>query len=166
MQGHVFTDLNEKDRISFSFYNGIDDFSFNDLDLTAYWGNQTGSFSYRRVFAEKLIGNFLLAKSRFFTRFSLGGDFGLNSENYIDDITASGDLSYFSSENFNVFFGGQLKNYSINYESSFGDSSTFGLPNKATETSLYTKVKWKPNRKIIIEPGIRLNTFTAHEKPL
>ncbi|GIT57581.1 MAG: hypothetical protein Ct9H300mP18_10100 [Candidatus Neomarinimicrobiota bacterium] len=39
--------------------------------------------------------------------------------------------------------------------------STFGLPNKATETSLYTKVKWKPNRKIIIEPGIRLNTFTS-----
>ena len=166
LQGHVFTDLNEKDRISFSFYNGIDDFSFNDLDLTAYWGNQTGSFSYRRVFAEKLIGNFLLAKSRFFTRFSLGGDFGLNSTNYIDDITASGDLSYFSSENFNIFFGGQLKNYAISYTSSFGDSSTFDLPNKSTESSLYTKVKWKPNNKIIIEPGIRLNTFTSHDQTL
>ncbi|GIT57580.1 MAG: hypothetical protein Ct9H300mP18_10090 [Candidatus Neomarinimicrobiota bacterium] len=40
---------------------------FNDLDLTAYWGNQTGSFSYRRVFAEKLMGKFFLfAKSLFF----------------------------------------------------------------------------------------------------
>ena len=97
LQGHIFTDLNEKDRISFSFYNGIDDFAFNDLSLNAYWGNKTGSFAYRRVFTQKLIGNFLLAKSRFFTRFSLGGDFGLNSENYIDDLTTSADLSYFFS---------------------------------------------------------------------
>jgi hypothetical protein len=36
LQGHIFTDLNEKDRISFSFYNGIDDFAFNDLSLNAY----------------------------------------------------------------------------------------------------------------------------------
>ncbi len=164
LQGHIFTDLNEKDRISFSFYNGIDDFAFNDLSLNAYWGNKTGSFAFRRVFTQKLIGNFLLAKSRFFTRFSLGGDFGLNSENYIDDLTASADLSYFLSEDLNIIFGGQLKNYEISYESSFGDSSTFNLPYEPSETSIYTKVKWKPNSKLIVEPGIRINTFTAHDQ--
>ena len=44
---------------------------------------------------------------------------GLERENYIDDLTASADLSYFLSEDLNIIFGGQLKNYEISYESSF-----------------------------------------------
>ena len=50
LQGHVFTDLNEKDRISLSFYRGVDDLKFKDLDLESDWGNKTLSLSYRRVF--------------------------------------------------------------------------------------------------------------------
>ena len=31
LQGHVFTDLNEKDRISLSFYRGVDDLEFKEI---------------------------------------------------------------------------------------------------------------------------------------
>ena len=39
-QGHIFSDLSPKDRISLSFYSGLDDFSFGDLGLTSDWGKQ------------------------------------------------------------------------------------------------------------------------------
>ncbi|MDG2367300.1 MAG: TonB-dependent receptor, partial [Candidatus Marinimicrobia bacterium] len=43
LQGHVFTDLNEKDRLSLSFYRGVDDLQYTDLDLNSDWGNETMS---------------------------------------------------------------------------------------------------------------------------
>ena len=109
LQGHVFTDLNEKDRISLSFYKGVDDLQFNDLDLDSDWGNQTISLAYRRVFNEKIIGNFLAANSQFYTRFGLGGEAGINEYNPLSDQTISGDLAYFHSQDFNVFLVLKLK---------------------------------------------------------
>ncbi len=43
VQGHVFSDLSTKDRISVSFYGGLDDFYFDDLGFKARWGNETFS---------------------------------------------------------------------------------------------------------------------------
>ena len=44
-QGHVFSDLSPKDRLSISFYSGLDDFTFNDLGLSSDWGNNTISLT-------------------------------------------------------------------------------------------------------------------------
>ena len=91
----MFSDLSVKDRLSISFYSGLDDFTFNDLGLSSDWGNNTISLTYRRVFSERIIGNFLLASSEFFTNFGLGGEDGLNNENLIEDKTFSANMSYF-----------------------------------------------------------------------
>ena len=162
LQGHVFTDLNEKDRISLSFYKGVDDLQFNDLDLDSDWGNQTISLAYRRVFNEKIIGNFLAANSQFYTRFGLGGEAGINEYNPLSDQTISGDLAYFHSQDFNVFFGAQAKSLDIKYNSKFNNEILFDSQTKPFETAIYTKIKWKPSRKFIIEPGLRLITFSSH----
>ena len=95
IQGHAFTDLTYKDRISISFYNGLDDFEYGPISIKGDWGNETASIKYRRLFNEKLIGNFLFAKSKFFVNFGLGGPSGINEEDIINDQTLSGDLSYF-----------------------------------------------------------------------
>ena len=95
IQGHAFTDLTYKDRISISFYNGIDDFEYGPIAINGDWGNETASIKYRRLFNEKLIGNFFFAKSKFFVNFGLGGSSGINEEDVINDQTFSGDLSYF-----------------------------------------------------------------------
>ncbi|MEC7621610.1 MAG: TonB-dependent receptor [Candidatus Neomarinimicrobiota bacterium] len=166
LQGHVFTDLNEKDRISLSFYRGVDDLKFKDLDLESDWGNKTLSLSYRRVFNEKLIGNFLAANSQFYTRFGLGGDAGIQEYNPLSDQTLSGDLAYFHNQDFNVFFGAQAKSLSITYNSKFNDRILFDSQTKPFETAFYTKIKWKPNQRFIIEPGVRLITFSSHSDGL
>lgn len=162
LQGHVFTDLNEKDRISLSFYRGVDDLEFKDLDLDSDWGNKTISLAYRRVFNEKIIGNFLAANSQFYTRFGLGGEAGINDYNPLSDQTISGDVAYFYSQDFNVFFGAQAKSLDIKYNSKFNNEILFDSQTKPFETAIYSKVKWKPNSKLIIEPGLRLITFSSH----
>ena len=162
LQGHVFTDLNEKDRISLSFYRGVDDLEFKDLDLDSDWGNKTISLAYRRVFNEKIIGNFLAANSQFYTRFGLGGEAGINDYNPLSDQTISGDIAYFYSQDFNVFFGAQAKSLDIKYNSKFNNEILFDSQTKPFETAIYSKVKWKPNSKLIIEPGLRLITFSSH----
>ena len=162
LQGHVFTDINEKDRISLSFYRGVDDLEFKDLDLDSDWGNKTISLAYRRVFNEKIIGNFLAANSQFYTRFGLGGEAGINEYNPLSDQTISGDIAYFYSQDFNVFFGAQAKSLDIKYNSKFNNEILFDSQTKPFETAVYSKVKWKPNSKLIIEPGLRLITFSSH----
>ncbi len=165
-QGHIFTDLNEKDRISLSFYSGIDDLQYNDLDLDSDWGNQTVSLAYRKVFNEKIIGNFLAANSRFYTRFGLGGDAGINEYNPLRDITLSADIAYFKSQDFNIFFGTELKNINIRYNSKFNDELLFNSYTTPMQTAFYTKLKFKPNQRFIIEPGVRVSTFSSHSKGL
>jgi len=46
----------------------------------------------------KIIGNFLLANSRFYTRFGLGGEAGINEYNPLRDVTLAGDISYFKTD--------------------------------------------------------------------
>ena len=50
LQGHIFTDLSAKDRLSYSFYKGLDDFSYDDIGIDTYWGNETFSLAYRKIF--------------------------------------------------------------------------------------------------------------------
>ena len=161
-QGHVFSDLSPKDRISLSFYSGLDDFSFGDLGLTSDWGNNTISLSYRRLFSEKTVGNFLLASSQFFTNFGLGGEDGLNNENLIDDKTFSANLSYFQSKDFEWRYGLQVKQLGIKYLSTFGDSVSFDISENPVEGAGYAKLKWKTGLRMVIEPGVRYNYYSVY----
>lgn len=159
IQGHAFTDLTYKDRISISFYNGLDDFEYGPIAIRGDWGNETASIKYRRLFNEKLIGNFLFAKSKFFVNFGLGGSSGINEEDKISDQTLSGDLSYFLNNNITAKVGYQYKKLKFSYESFFDDSTLFSLINTPNEWSIYSQIKFILNKNWIIEPGIRLNHY-------
>ena len=159
IQGHAFTDLTYKDRISISFYNGLDDFEYGPIAIRGDWGNETSSIKYRRLFNEKLIGNFLFAKSKFFVNFGLGGSSGINEEDTINDQTFSGDLSYFLNNNITAKIGYQYKKLKFSYESFFDDSTLFSLINTPNEWSIYSQIKFVLNKNWIVEPGVRLNHY-------
>ena len=166
IQSHIFSDITSKDRISFSYYSGIDDLLFDTFGLDGRWGNNTVSGHYRRVFNEKLVGNFLIANSRFFTEFRLGGDNGLVSYNEIDDKTFSGDFSWFKLSNSTLKFGAQLKKLGFEYTNKFGDSTQFQIKTDPIEFSQYIKLKYKPNDLFIVEPGLRLNLYDVYPDSL
>ena len=162
IQSHVYSDITAKDRLSLSFYNGIDDLLFGTFGLAGRWGNSTLSTQYRRVFSEKLIGNFLYANSLFFTEFGLGGSNGLNSDNQIDDATVAVNFSWFKSSENTVKFGAQLKNLGFLYTNTFGDSLQFKIETKPKEFASYAKLKYSPSEKFILEPGIRINMYNVY----
>lgn len=162
LQGHIFTDITTKDRLSLSFYHGLDDLKFDDLGLDAYWGNETYSLTYRKLFSDLLVGNFLMASSRFFTYFGLGGSSGLVQDNTIHDKTASANMTYFQNSNMTWKFGGHIKELGFNYDNGFADTSLFVIKKSALEMAAYTKLKWVPNVRWVIEPGFRLNVYDAH----
>ena len=162
IQSHVYSDITAKDRLSLSFYNGIDDLLFGTFGLAGRWGNSTLSTQYRRVFSEKLIGNFLYANSLFFTEFGLGGSNGLNSDNQIDDATVAVNFSWFKSSENTVKFGAQLKNLGFLYTNTFGDSLQFKIETKPREFASYAKLKYSPSEKFILEPGVRINLYNVY----
>ena len=162
IQSHVYSDITPKDRLSVSFYNGIDDLLFGTFGLAGRWGNNTLSAQYRRVFSEKLIGNFLYANSLFFTEFGLGGSNGLNSDNQIDDATVAANFSWFKSSESTVKFGAQLKNLGFLYTNTFGDSLQFKIETKPKEFASYAKLKYSPSEKFILEPGVRINMYNVY----
>ena len=166
IQSHVFSDITSKDRISLSYYSGIDDLLFDTFGLDGQWGNNTVSGHYRRVFSERLVGNILIANSRFFTEFGLGGDNGLVSYNEIDDKTLSADFSWFKTSNSTLKFGAQLKKLGFEYTNKFQDSTQFQIKTDPLEFAQYIKLKYKPNDLFIIEPGLRLNLYNVYPDSL
>jgi len=166
IQSHVFSDITSKDRISLSYYSGIDDLLFDTFGLDGQWGNNTVSAHYRRVFSERLVGNILIANSRFFTEFGLGGDNGLVSYNEIDDKTLSADFSWFKTSNSTLKFGAQLKKLGFEYTNKFQDSTQFQIKTDPLEFAQYIKLKYKSNNLFIIEPGLRLNLYDVYPDSL
>ena len=162
IQSHIYTDLTSKDRLSLSFYNGVDDLLFDTFGLAGRWGNRTVSAQYRRVFSEKLIGNFLYANSLFFTEFGLGGSNGLVSDNQIDDATVAANFSWFKSSMSTIKFGAQMKTLGFLYTNSFNDSLQFEINTKPKEFATYAKLKYSASEKLILEPGLRINLYDVY----
>ena len=166
IQSHIFSDISAKDRISLSYYSGIDNIIFDTFGLDGRWGNNTVSAHYRRVFNERLVGNFLIANSQFFTRFGLGGSGGLVSDNGIDDRTLSGDFSWFKSSESTFKFGIQQKMLGFEYINKFQDSTQFKIKTSPVELASYIKMKYDHNNLFIIEPGVRINYYNVYPDSL
>ena len=162
IQSHIYSDLSPRDRLSLSFYNGVDDLLFDTFGLAGRWGNRTVSGQYRRVFSEKLIGNLLFANSLFFTEFGLGGSNGLNSDNQIDDATVAANFSWFRSSESTVKFGAQIKSLGFLYTNTFNDSLQFEINTKPKEYASYAKLKYSLSESLILEPGVRINLYNVY----
>ena len=166
IQSHIFSDITSKDRLSISYYAGIDDIFFDTFGLDGRWGNNTISGHWRRVFSERLVGNFLIANSKFRTMFGLGGDGGLVNDNIIDDQTISGDFSWFKSSDATIKFGAQFKILGFEYFSKFQYSVAFKIKNSPIEVGTYLKMKYSINDVLILEPGLRMNYYNVYPDSL
>lgn len=161
LQGHIFQDIGENDRLSVSWYIGRDDLNWEAFELNAGWGNRTISARYRHLFGAQMISNLLVATSRFDTKFGLGGENGLGSENVIDDFTVKSDLVYFASQKLEVRIGTEVKKLSFTYGSSFLDT-LIDVSQTPTEIASFIKLKNWVTPRLMLEPGFRLTYYTDH----
>lgn len=162
IQGHVFQDITEKDRLSVSWYTGRDDLAWDEFGFEAWWGNNTVSLNYRKVFNPTLVSTFLLAKSRFDIFFGLGGSSGINEADYIDDMTFRSDWTWFKSDDTEWKFGAEYKDLKFVYTASYMDSTIFDVRQSPIEAAGYLKTKHWFSPLFMIEPGLRLSYYSNH----
>ncbi|MFQ6673590.1 MAG: carboxypeptidase-like regulatory domain-containing protein, partial [Fidelibacterota bacterium] len=162
VQGHIFQDFTERDRVAFSWYLGSDDLSWDEFQLRSRWGNRTFSGHYRKLFNEKLVSNWLLAKSRFDIFFGLGGASGIDETDFVDDVTFRSDWTYFSSHETQLRFGLELKDLSFVYFNTFLDSTLFDARQSPLEGAIYGKVKRWLSPVFMVEPGLRITYYEGH----
>ncbi len=162
VQGHVFQDITEKDRLSLSWYSGRDDLSWGEFGLEAWWGNNTVSLNYRKLINPTLVSTFLLAKSRFDIFFGLGGESGINEEDYIDDMTFRSDWTWFSSDVTEWKFGGEYKDLRFVYQATYLDTTLYNMGQSPVEVGGYLKMKHWFSPLFMMEPGLRLNYYSNH----
>ncbi|UCH09845.1 MAG: TonB-dependent receptor [Fidelibacterota bacterium] len=163
LQGHVFQDLTPQDRIAVSWYRGRDELQLSDFLLAASWGNQTVSTTYRKLLNPQVVTNWMLASSRFDTRFNLGGDTGLGSKNIIKDVTLRSDWAIFASQSTQLRLGGEVKDLAFKYNQSFLDT-LFSVGQAPLEAALYAKVKRWITPRLMVEPGLRLTYYSQHSR--
>ena len=91
----------------------------------------------------------MIANSKFFTRFGLGGSYGLVSDNSIDDQTLSGDFSWFRTSESTIKFGAQFKTLGFEYINTFQEDTTFQINTVPFELGTYIKTKYEYNSRFI-----------------
>ncbi|MBA7613739.1 hypothetical protein ES703_20995 [subsurface metagenome] len=158
LQGNLYQNFGENDRVSLSLYKGDDKLDWPDILASINWGNQTASVRWRHLFSTRLISTFLVANSRFATNLAMGGSDGMKSNNHIKDITTKGDLTYFYMDNRLIKFGFELKDLDIRYLATFDVDTSAYLHQKPLQTAFYFSDKWNSHRWVV-QYGLRLNYF-------
>lgn len=162
----AFFDLNNSNKLSVSFYGGIDDLNFIlDKDRPAsfgfdyVWGNQTGSINWRTIISPNLFGNFWITGSRFFSDFDFD-DVDFSEKNRIRDLTFKGNIEYFFNDNLNFKFGFEQKNVSGGLNQEFTGGKV-DVSKNLKLYSLYFTTNWEPSILWDIEAGLRADYFNG-----
>ncbi|MEW6196138.1 MAG: TonB-dependent receptor [Bacteroidota bacterium] len=162
----AFFDLDNSNKLSVSYYGGIDDLNFEldknreqSLGFDYIWGNQTASINWRHIFTPKIFGNFWITGSSFFSDFDFD-DVEFTEENRIRDVTLKGAIDYFFSDNWTFKFGFEEKFVSGGLKQDFIGGKV-DVSKKRELYSLYLTTNWKPSILWDIEAGIRGDYFNS-----
>lgn len=160
--------LSDKDRLYISAYYGQDNLGFGDGIFGFGWGNTTTTARWNHIFNSKWFSNASLIYSRYNYRFDINIAKNLNFQrlNYIDDIGAKYDVTYYASPKSSVKMG-LFNTYHIfqpgvvtpiTSESLIKADS---LPTKrAFSQAYYVSHKYDLNARINVEYGARLSLFS------
>ncbi len=181
-----------KDILSYSFFNGVDDLDnsrvfdrtvggknisggFNDLTK---WGNWGMSTKWSRKWNNKFYSNALISYSNYFSlrdrtseRTRMVNDEyitlkrGTMEENNLQDYSIKLDNEYELNENNRLEFGFQANHFDIQYDYIQNDTSI--IQNRSDIGSLYAiygQDSWNPFNGFKIKPGLRVSYFDVSDK--
>ncbi len=187
--GYYFYDLNAKanynfndrDKIYLSGYFGRDKFYFKDkvnddvFRSGLYWQNSTSTFRWNHLFNNKLFSNASLIFSdytlKLYAEESFSNDkFELSYKSGITDLSAKYDLQYIPNTNHLIRFGFNTI-YHIFTPSAvvikadgLDEDFESKYKNEGVETAFYIEDDYKIGKKIKLNPGFRLSSFSVGNK--
>lgn len=161
LTGKVNFDLNDKNRLFLSFYNGSDNFFTSNNGIK--WSNRTTTLRWNHVFNEKLFLNTTLAGGVY--DYFLHTDISTRTKwnSYLSNINLKADFSYFKNPNEEIDFGVAFGGYNFNpgnvSRNGFSVSPIVSVRN-SNEFVLYGNHEMRLNNKWGINYGLRFSTWT------
>lgn len=166
----VNTEINEKNRIYFSIYNGGDYTEFNNL-VRGYgmnWGNTTGTFRWNRIVNEKTNASSTAIFSNYFYSYkSLRDGLRYRWKSNMQSYQLKHDWEYTHSNDLNLKAGGAVHFFTTmpGSVSPYGDMSNI-TPSRMDrrnllDVALYGETEYRISSRFLLNAGIRLTALYA-----
>ena len=168
LNAKINTRINDKNKVYLSAFVSNDHF-FSNLILeknTLDWSNQTITFRWNHIFNQKLFSNVSLIYSNFDYAYQINNDtrdFGWQAN--LQQAGAKVDFDYFAHTNHTLRFGFAFHKhrFSPGKITPLSDSSSIrplSLEVKpAFESGFYISHEWQPDKKVLINYGLRVSSF-------
>ncbi len=167
LNGRVNYDAGSKDRLSFSFYAGMDDVVFpagEDLVLNLNYGNLTGSATWRRILSNELFSKVTLTGSRYFNfpKFEFGGTV-FERSNTVNDFSIKADLEWSPGQQHTVKGGIWAGNILLKLADVFDGLETQSPRIESQYFTAYIQDRWRLTPKWLINGGLRASYYSSGE---
>jgi hypothetical protein len=159
-------DINKNNRIYLSGYFGKDVFGYSDI-FALDWGNATGTLRWNHLYSDRLFSNTSIIFSKY--DYNIHTKFGTTKGliiSKIQDWNLKQDYEYFINSKYSLKFGINVIHHKIipgvvTLESNSSIQS-LNLPHKyAWESAIYISGEYKPVERLIIQPGLRISSFSV-----
>ncbi len=180
-QGKVIQNINPTNRLSFSHYKGKDRIAFeleqseSEVDFGWNWGNSTKSIEWRWIPNSKFVSTLSAANTTYefdvnlsYASIDSNGSSAENQfvvYNQIDDWTVKENLDWFISPAHTVTLGFEAKDLGVRFNIGDGDISFIDEKENNIIYSGIIQEKWQPNPVIMLQTGLRISRYSAHEEP-
>lgn len=158
-------DLGQRDRLSLSFYTGLDDVVFpasDDLLLNLFYGNITGSLTWRRILSGSTFGTLTFTGSRYFNepRFEFGGTV-FERKNTVNDFSVKADIEWTPDQNHTVKSGLWAGTLLFTLQDRFDGNLTQSPDLTSGYYTFYIQDRWRITPRWIFLGGARASYFTS-----
>ncbi len=158
-------EINSANRIFLSGYFGRDRFEIADIFGTS-WGNSAFTLRWNHLFSNKLFSNFSAIYSNYdYSLDILASGASYNWKSNIINTHLKGDLTWFLSDQHQIYFGGNATYYLFQpgkvREINQSNITPVDLDEKfALEPSAYVSHEWKLNSALTLRSGLRFSSFS------
>jgi len=177
----IYSDINLKNRLTFSSYSGNDLLAFlintdltNQVDFDWNWGNRTNSLTWRWVPNSKFYSETLLACTHYgfdvdltiSKTDSLAGTAANNIlvKNNLTDWTVKHKLTWFASRHHTVALGLAIKSLALEYNQEIDAISYFDLKGNPLIVSVFLQDKWQVDPLLTLQFGLRTTKYELHKR--
>jgi len=180
-QFKIYSDLNPKNRLTFSSYIGADRLAFlmdenllNQTDFDWKWGNRTNSLTWRFVPNSR----FYSETSVYCTNYGFDVDVTISKtdslagtasnrirvKNDVTDWTVENKLTWFLSRNHTATLGFSVKTLAMSFNEKIDAVTYFDIKQSPLISSIFMQDKWQIGALFALQFGLRVTKYELHKR--
>jgi len=180
-QFKIYSDLDPKNRLTFSSYMGADRLAFmmnenllDQVDFDWSWGNRTSSLKWRFVPNSKFYIETSISGTNYHfdvdmtmsTTDSLSGTASnrIRVKNDVTDWTAENKLTWFLSRNHTATLGSSFKTLAMSFNEKIDELTYFDMKQSPFIASLFMQDKCQIGALLAIQFGLRVTKYELHKR--